>query len=206
MDIRSDEISELILPESKEKKGYLVYLKIIFIPALLYVFILLGYYDIINFKVELHTVVMIGFIFFTALVFARHSSEYAYSIFEQQKDEFKQALKRHIMKHFLTIGKDTKSNANFDDFAYAYVRGARNENFASIGAAIFPMMGILGTFISIALSMPNFSSSDTAALEQEIALLLSGVGTAFYVSIYGIFLALWWMFLKNLERVRSSVC
>ncbi len=63
MDIRSDEISELILPESKEKKGYLVYLKIIFIPALLYVFILLGYYDIINFKVELHTVVMIGFIF-----------------------------------------------------------------------------------------------------------------------------------------------
>ncbi|WP_252989456.1 hypothetical protein, partial [Campylobacter coli] len=26
MDIRSDEISELILPESKEKKGYLVYL------------------------------------------------------------------------------------------------------------------------------------------------------------------------------------
>ncbi|HHW4074030.1 TPA: MotA/TolQ/ExbB proton channel family protein, partial [Campylobacter coli] len=200
MDIRSDEISELILPESKEKKGYLVYLKIIFIPALLYVFILLGYYDIINFKVELHTVVMIGFIFFTALVFARHSSEYAYSIFEQQKDEFKQALKRHIMKHFLTIGKDTKSNANFDDFAYAYVRGARNENFASIGAAIFPMMGILGTFISIALSMPNFSSSDTAALEQEIALLLSGVGTAFYVSIYGIFLALWWMFFEKFGK------
>lgn len=200
MDIRSDEISELILPESKEKKGYLVYLKIIFIPALLYAFILLGYYNIINFKVELHTVVMIGFIFFTALVFARHSSEYAYSIFEQQKDEFKQALKRHIMKHFLTIGKDTKSNANFDDFAYAYVKGARNENFASIGAAIFPMMGILGTFISIALSMPNFNSSDTAALEQEIALLLSGVGTAFYVSIYGIFLALWWMFFEKFGK------
>ncbi|MFK0396939.1 hypothetical protein ACISJZ_07095, partial [Campylobacter coli] len=45
MDIRSDEISELILPESKEKKGYLVYLKIIFIPTLLYAFVLLGYYN-----------------------------------------------------------------------------------------------------------------------------------------------------------------
>ncbi|WP_199774320.1 MotA/TolQ/ExbB proton channel family protein, partial [Campylobacter jejuni] len=57
-----------------------------------------------------------------------------------------------------------------------------------------------GTFISIALSMPNFSSSDTAALEQEIALLLSGVGTAFYVSIYGIFLALWWMFFEKFGK------
>lgn len=200
MDIKSDEISELILPESKERQGYLVYLKIIFIPAFLYALILLGYFNIINFKVELHTVIMTGIIFFTALIFARHSSEYAYSIFEQQKDEFKQALKRHIMKHFLAIGKDTKSNANFDDFAYAYIKGARNENFASIGSAIFPMMGILGTFISIALSMPNFSSSDTAALEQEIANLLSGVGTAFYVSIYGIFLALWWMFFEKFGK------
>lgn len=48
--------------------------------------------------------------------------------------------------------------------------------------------------------MPNFSSSDTAALEQEIALLLSGVGTAFYVSIYGIFLALWWMFFEKFGK------
>ena len=59
------------------------------------------------------------------------------------------------------------------------------------------MMGILGTFISIAVSMPNFNSSDTQALEQEIAELLSGVATAFYVSIYGIFLALWWMFFEK---------
>ncbi|EFP2949306.1 hypothetical protein HP662_001359 [Campylobacter jejuni] len=197
MDIKSDEISELVLPEGKDARGSLVYFKIIFIPAFLYILILLGYFNVIDFKVELHTVIMTGVIFFTALIFARHSAEYAYSIFEQQKDEFKQALKRHIMRHFLAIGKDTKSNANFDDFAYTYIKGARNENFASIGSAIFPMMGILGTFISIAFSMPNFSSSDTAALEQEIADLLSGVGTAFYVSIYGIFLALWWMFFEK---------
>lgn len=200
MDIRTEEISELVLPESKERKGYLVYLKIIIIPALLYLFIFLGYLGQIDFKVELHTLVMSGIIFFIALIFARHNAEYAYSIFEQQKDEFKQALKRHIMRNFLTIGKDTKSNASFDDFAYAYVKGVRNENFASIGSAIFPMLGILGTFVSIALAMPNFNSSDTAALEQEISMLLSGVGTAFYVSIYGIFLALWWMFFEKLGK------
>ncbi|WP_276882073.1 MotA/TolQ/ExbB proton channel family protein [Campylobacter cuniculorum] len=197
MDIKSEEVLELVLPEGKERKSSLVYFKIIFIPALLYVFILLGYFKIIHFKIEIHTVIMTGIIFLAALIFSRHSAEYAYSIFEQQKDEFRQALKRYIMKNFLTIGKDTKSNANFDDFAYAYIKGARNENFASIGATIFPMMGILGTFISIAVSMPNFNSSDTQALEQEIAELLSGVATAFYVSIYGIFLALWWMFFEK---------
>lgn len=197
MELKSQEFSELVLPESREKKGYLVYLKIIFIPTLLYAFVVLGYLKQINFQVEVHTLVMTGIIYLTALIFARHSAEYAYNIFEQQKDEFKQALKRYIMKHFLTIGKDTKSNANFDDFANAYIKETRNENFAAVGASIFPMMGILGTFISIALSMPNFSSSSTEALEQEIALLLSGVGTAFYVSIYGIFLALWWIFFEK---------
>ncbi|TNH34557.1 MotA/TolQ/ExbB proton channel family protein [Campylobacter helveticus] len=198
MELKSQEFSDLVLPESKEKKGYLVYLKIILAPTFLYAFVVLGYLKQINFQVEFHTLIMTGVIYLTALIFARHSAEYAYNIFEQQKDEFKQALKRHIMKHFLSIGKDTKSNANFDDFANAYIKGTRNENFASVGSAIFPMMGILGTFISIALSMPNFNSSNTEALEQEIALLLSGVGTAFYVSIYGIFLALWWIFFEKL--------
>ena len=195
--MKEEDVSELILPESKEVKGYLIYFKIIFIPVLLYIFILLGYFERIDFKVELHTVVMNGIILLVALFFARHNAEYAYNIFEQQKNEFKQALKKYIMKHFLTIGKDTKSNASFDDFAYSYIKGARNSNIASIGSAIFPMLGILGTFISIAISMPNFNSSNTQGLEQEIANLLSGVGTAFYVSIYGIFLAIWWIFFEK---------
>ena len=42
--------------------------------------------------------------------------------------------------------------------------------------------------------MPDFSSGNTTALEQEISLLLGGVGTAFYVSIFGIFLSIWWTF------------
>ncbi|MCW0185297.1 MotA/TolQ/ExbB proton channel family protein [Campylobacter lari] len=193
----TDDFSDLVLPEGKGSTGIVAYLKIIFIPAILYILVLLGYFGKIDFKVELHSVAMIGIIFLVALIFARHSADYASSIFEQQKDEFKLILKRYIMKHFLVIGKETKSNASFDDFAYAYVKDLRNENFASVGAAIFPMLGILGTFISIAMSMPNFNSSDTAGLEQEISVLLNGVGTAFYVSIYGIFLALWWIFFEK---------
>jgi predicted transcriptional regulator len=78
-----------------------------------------------------------------------------------------------------------------------YFLDIRNDNYASVATTIFPMLGILGTFISIAISMPDFSVSSTEALDREISILLNGVGTAFYVSIYGIFLSIWWMFLEK---------
>ncbi len=34
-------------------------------------------------------------------------------------------------------------------------------------------------------------------LKAEITKLLGGVGTAFYVSIYGIFLSIWWTFFEK---------
>jgi methyl-accepting chemotaxis protein len=45
--------------------------------------------------------------------------------------------------------------------------------------------------------MPDFTSNNIAALDSEITKLLSGVGTAFYVSIYGIFLSIWWIFFEK---------
>ncbi|NDJ26416.1 hypothetical protein CQA38_04710 [Campylobacter sp. MIT 12-5580] len=213
MDKDKQEISELILPELKERKDFLVYSKIVFFPILLYLFFVAGYFSYIDFKVELRDLILMGVILFIALFFARHNAEYASCIFWQQKDEFKQALKRYIMKNFLSIGKETKSNASFDDFAYTYIRFNRNENFASIAPSSFAVMGILGTFISIALSMPSFKGSDLSSFELALSEFLSSISTAFYVSIYGIFLALWWVFFekfgqskiqKLLDRQKSS--
>jgi len=45
--------------------------------------------------------------------------------------------------------------------------------------------------------MPDFSSSNEAQLDHEISLLLSGIGTAFYASIYGIFLSIVWSFFEK---------
>ena len=45
--------------------------------------------------------------------------------------------------------------------------------------------------------MPDFSTRNSGQLEHEISQLLSGVATAFYVSIYGIFLSLWWIFFEK---------
>ena len=198
MDIRSDAFSELVLPEVKSRQGALVYAKIIALPVLIYVAVVAGYFGYIDgFEVGLHTVVLMGAILLVALVFARNSAELAYCYFEQSGSDFKRSLKEYIIAHLLVIGKDTKSNASFDDFVVYYTRNLRNENFASVGAGVFPMLGILGTFISIAISMPSFDSSSVQGLEAEIATLLGGVATAFYVSIYGIFLALWWIFFEK---------
>ena len=50
--------------------------------------------------------------------------------------------------------------------------------------------------------MPDFNSGTTTALESEISKLLGGVGTAFYVSIYGIFLSIWWTFFEKIGMSR----
>ena len=205
MDFKNDAFAELALPEAQKRKSALVYLKIVFLPIMIYIAVLLGYFEVIRFEVGLHTVVMMGIILFIALIFAKNSAELAYCHFEQSGADFKKNLKEYIIKHLLVIGKDTKSNASFDDFVAYYTRNLRNENFASVGAGIFPMLGILGTFISIALSMPEFNSSDTIQLEREISMLLSGVATAFYVSIYGIFLALWWIFFEKYGMSRFEL-
>jgi hypothetical protein len=68
----------------------------------------------------------------------------------------------------------------------------------------------LGTFIAMAISMPNFSASSTDTLDAEISLLLSGVGSAFFASIYGILLSLVWTYfekrgLSKIDRYFESI-
>lgn len=197
---REQAVSQLVLPEIRERKGFLVYLKIIFIPVLIYALAILAYFGRIDFKVDFATLILMGVILLIALILAKHNAEYASSLFEQQKDEFKQALKNYIMRNFLKVGKETKSNASFDDFANAYVANFRNENFALIAPTTFATLGILGTFICIALFIPHFNTGDLDALEREISQFLSGIGNAFYVAIYGIFLSLWWVFFERFGR------
>jgi archaellum component FlaC len=115
-------------------------------------------------------------------------------------------LQQSIKDNSLTIFDETKSTINIGDFIAEYYKTFRNDNYASIAASLFPMLGILGTFTAIAISMPNFSSTNEAALDSEISVLLSGIGTAFYASIYGIYLSIMWNFFekRGLSKVDSD--
>ena len=172
------------------------------VPSALLALVILCYLGKLPLKVEIHSVILIGFIYFIYLFFVKHNAYYVSCKFKTQQESMFFNLKDYIDNNLLTIDDTTKANGSVDDFLKDYTSNLRNNNFSSIASGIFPTLGILGTFISIALSMPDFSSANTTALEQEISVLLGGVGTAFYVSIYGIFLSIWWTFFEKIGMSR----
>ncbi|APW66552.1 MULTISPECIES: MotA/TolQ/ExbB proton channel family protein [Arcobacteraceae] len=172
------------------------------IPTFIFALIILGYLDLFPLKVEIHSVILIGFIYIIYLFFIKHNAYYVSCKFKTNYQDLVFNLKNYINANTLTIGDTTKANGSADDFLKDYTSNIRNTNFSSIASGVFPTLGILGTFISIAYSMPDFSSGTSSALEKEISLLLGGVGTAFYVSIYGIFLSLWWTFFEKIGMSR----
>ena len=172
------------------------------VPTALFGIILLCYLGVLPLKVEIHSVILIGFIFFIYLFFVKHNAYFVSCKFKTQYYELAYNLKEYINKNLLAIGGTTKANGSVDDFLQDYTSNLRNTNFSSIASGIFPTLGILGTFISIAFSMPDFNSGNSADLEKEISTLLGGVGTAFYVSIYGIFLSIWWTFFEKIGMSR----
>jgi hypothetical protein len=167
------------------------------VPLLIVLGAFAAYLGVISLRMELHSVAMIGTIFVIYLFFIKHNAYYASCKFKKRQKLLGAALEKYIEKNLLDIGGVHKANAPFDQFIKNFTASLRNDNFASVAATVFPTLGILGTFISIALTMPDFSSQDASQLEREISQLLGGVGTAFYVSIYGIFLSLWWIFFEK---------
>lgn len=195
MDLKNSHLMGLEAIKARNK--FATFLKILLFPTIIYFIFILGYFEIINLKVEAHSIILMGLIYIVSIVFAFHNAEFSYCVLANQIDDFRTNLKQYILKNLLKIGEDTKSNASFKDFFNEYIDVIKNENYSSVANGIFPTLGILGTFISIAITMPNFNSQNASALEQEISVLLSGVGTAFYVSIYGMFLLLWWIYFER---------
>ncbi len=210
----SQTLKNLSSLEHEQKHCFFVYLKIIALPFLAYLYFVLGYAGAIKLQVGLHSIMLIGLIFAVSLLFARHNAEFGACFFKRHSREFKIELGEYIQENLMRIGSEVKSNASFEKFVDQYSKRIRNENYASVASSIFPTMGILGTFISIAVTLPDFSSQTANALEREISTLLGGVGTAFYVSIYGILLSLWWIFFekrglsrfdKDIELIKEGV-
>ncbi len=175
---------------------------LLFIPTVVYLIVILSYFKIIPLKMEIHSVILMGLIYFIYLFFVKHNAYNASCKFKGEFNELKESLLTYINKNKVIINETTKANGSIDDFLGEFTRDLRNTNFSSVAAGIFPTLGILGTFISIAVTMPDFSSKTSAVLEQEISILLGGVGTAFYVSIYGIFLSIWWIFFEKIGMSR----
>jgi len=195
--ISEEHLSDVTLKLSKGSGCGVRLLTLSSIPVALFLFSIFGFVGLINFNIEIHSVLMMGIIFVIYLGFMQHNAYYASCKLRRNFVHVKEELIEFINKNMLSIAGVKKANASLDDFLHNSSKHLRNENFSSVAAGIFPTLGILGTFISIAISMPDFSAQTSEVLEQEISKLLGGVGTAFYVSIYGIFLSIWWIFFEK---------
>jgi len=177
--------------------SFLRFLLIFIVPFAVFGVVVASYLHYLPYKMPIQSVVIIGIIFFIFLLFIPHNAYYSSCKIINSFREMKKDLKHRIRSTLLKINGEKKSTLDIDVFLKNYFTNIRNDNFASVATTIFPMLGILGTFVSIAISMPDFSVSSTEALDREISVLLGGVGTAFYASIYGIFLSIWWMFFEK---------
>ena len=186
-----------MLPNDEQRGCAGNFIVIFSIPFLLFLALAVSYLGYFALKVELHTLLILGFIFLIFIFFIKHNANYTACKFRNSFYETEEKLKVFLASNEIEINGKIKSLSNIDQFLENEISKLRNDNFSTIASTIFPMLGILGTFIAIAISMPNFSVKSTEALDHEISLLLSGVGTAFYASIYGIFLSLWWIFFEK---------
>jgi len=175
------------------------YFLVALIPFLFVLFLGLNFFGVVSIiNISSYTFYIIAVIFLIFLFFIPHN---AFVVSCKIKNNFgatRNELEKNLEKTALTIENKTKSVLSVRDFLEDYFKNVRNDNFAKIASSTFPMLGILGTFIAIAISMPDFTVSSSKELDREISALLSGVGTAFYASIFGIFLSLWWTFFERL--------
>jgi len=183
-----------------------IFFVIFIVPFLFVAALVAGYFGYLPFKVEIHTLITIGFIFVVFLFFIRHNAAYSACKIRHNFSWMEDQLQEELKTNALTIMGKTKSTLEVRDFTEEFFKDVRDDNYARVASSIFPMLGILGTFIAIAMSMPDFTVSSGDKLDHEISLLLSGIGTAFYASIYGIFLSLWWIFFerRGLAQIESS--
>ena len=175
------------------------YLLIALLPTLFVLFLGLNLFNIIHLiNIHTHTFYITFGIYLIFLLFIPHNAFIAVCKIKSQFDVTRNELEISLEKSALTIEGKTKSVLSVRDFLEEYFKNVRNDNFAKIAASTFPMLGILGTFVAIAISMPDFTANNTQELDSEISKLLAGVGTAFYASIFGIFLSLLWTFFERL--------
>jgi hypothetical protein len=73
------------------------------VPIFLFLFAIAGYLKLINFHVEIHSVLMIGAIFIIYMFFMRHNAYYAACKLRRNFDEVKSNLLKYINKNLLSI-------------------------------------------------------------------------------------------------------
>lgn len=172
--------------------------RLLLVPALFVLLIILSKFGLAPLNSQWHTVIIVLLIYLIFVPFVFHNAFYITCKAKKNLKDLQEDIDIYLAAHQWEFEGKHKAVGSVEPLFENFEQRLRNDHFAGVAAGVFPTLGILGTFVSIAISMPDFSVGTSQALESEISKLLGGVGTAFYASIFGIFLSLWWIFFEKL--------
>lgn len=95
-------------------------------------------------------------------------------------------------KTFINYGNITKTNHNAKEFfsEYAILNVKLDVRFLNNVASSLVGLGVLGTFLGLALGVSSIQLTNSETIKASIDTLLKGMGTAFTTSIWGMLLSL----------------
>ena len=105
-----------------------------------------------------------------------------------------------ILKGQSTTTDYSSDVINIDTVAAEY---KLNLHLLNIIPNILTGLGILGTFLGLSLAILYFDSSSSETIRSSIKILLSGMGTAFFTSVFGMFSSM--LFLRHIKGWCSSI-
>lgn len=117
----------------------------------------------------------------------------------------KDVLFTQVWKDYQESFIDFNGGRKTDEFSYDYFNEKQllssNTNLKLINSipATLVGIGILGTFVGLTYGISNFQTDSTEDIKNSIQILLSGMGTAFVSSIYGMLLSLVFTFFEKVQ-------
>lgn len=117
----------------------------------------------------------------------------------------KDVLFSQVWKDYQESFIDFNGGKKTEEFSYDYFNEKHllkaNTNLRLINSipATLVGIGILGTFVGLTYGISNFQTGSTEEIKSSIQELLSGMGTAFVSSIYGMLLSLIFTFFEKVQ-------
>lgn len=133
--------------------------------------------------------------FFSAIIYLIVKRKKLFSAIELQNissDKQLAPIWSAYQKTFINYGDFTKTNHNAKEFfsEYAILNVKLDVRFLNNVASSLVGLGVLGTFIGLALGVSSIQLTDSETIKSSIDTLLKGMGTAFTTSIWGMLLSL----------------
>lgn len=105
------------------------------------------------------------------------------------KDEFnfsENGLSKSYKQTFNSAYKTSEYSSSIYNMESLAKEKGLNISMINIVPNLLTSLGILGTFVGLTCAIYSFDSSTSSSIKESIQILLSGMGTAFFTSVFGI--------------------